>query len=144
MVKCEAIYTLFILTLPLQQEVCFWNIEPLLNFLGTQVLYCKLLFKVCLHLCVYVIFDTSILLSLHSIYFKTTVCPPVVTLYTGHFVQHPLPSLYRQIFLFIMHLFLRVVSLTLICQGLIPFFRTHLLVLFSTFFLLILVSPPPA
>lgn len=32
------LHTLFILTLLLQQEVCFWNIEPLLNFLGTQVL----------------------------------------------------------------------------------------------------------
>lgn len=99
---------------PLTAGGLFLKHGSTIEFFRHSSALCKLLFKVCLRLCVYVIFDTSILLSLHSIYFKTTICPPVVTLYTGHFVQHPLPLLYNQIFfLLIIHLFLKVVSLTL-------------------------------
>ena len=102
---------------PLTAGGLFLKHGSTIEFFRHSSALCKLLFKVCLRLCVYVIFDTSILLSLHSIYFKTTICPPVVTLY--HFVLVILSrilSLYctiRFFFLLIIHLFLRVVSLTL-------------------------------
>ena len=134
------LHTLFILTLLLQQEVCFWNMDPLLNFLGTQVLcvscflkfvfvYVYMSFLILLSYCLCILF-ISRLQYVH----QWSHC----TILYWSFVQHPLPLLYNQIFFLVNYTFVSKSCFTNSpsVKGSFPPLVLTCLVLFSTFLLI--------